>query len=148
VAGRRAHGPGTSLAGRGPGQHRARFTCFIFHLDRFRSWVIYEHLHNNVLQLGAERGLPCLASWLWLMVRWSGTVGRFAPDFARTRGSWMLPLAGWLAFFLEGLFECNFGTSPVLIVFLFVMSTPLIVQRSESGEGEASHPASSLLVSA
>jgi hypothetical protein len=57
-------------------------------------------------------------------------------------------LAGWFAFFFEGFFEFNFGTSPVLMVFLFVMSAPLLVQRSESGKGEVSPPASSLPVSA
>jgi hypothetical protein len=57
-------------------------------------------------------------------------------------------LAGWLAFCLEGLSEFNFGTSPVLMAFIFVMSTPFIAQRCESGEGEASSPASSLPVSA
>ena len=56
-------------------------------------------------------------------------------------------LTGWCAFFLVGLFEFNFGTAPVLLLFLFVMSTPLLVQRSESGEGEASLLAASLPLS-
>ena len=27
----------------------------------------HSHFHNDFLQFGAERGLPCLASWVWLM---------------------------------------------------------------------------------
>jgi hypothetical protein len=39
--------------------------------------------------------------------------------------------AGWLAFLVEGLFEFNFGTSPVLMVFLFLISTPFAVEYLE-----------------
>jgi hypothetical protein len=38
-------------------------------------------------------------------------------------------LAAWLAFLVEGCFEFNFGTSPVLMMFLFVTSTPFIAAR-------------------
>ena len=27
----------------------------------------HSHFHNDYLQFGAERGLPCLAAWIWLM---------------------------------------------------------------------------------
>jgi len=29
--------------------------------------VVQPHFHNNVLQIAAERGLPCVALWLWLV---------------------------------------------------------------------------------
>jgi len=108
----------------------------------------HEHLHNNVLQLGAERGLPCLASWLWLMGALAWYSWKIRRRIRQDRWVADAALAGWFAFFLEGFFEFNFGTSPVLMVFLFVMSTPLIVQRSKSSEGEVSPPASSLPLSA
>jgi hypothetical protein len=34
-----------------------------------------------------------------------------------------------MAFLAEGCFEFNFGTSPVLMAFLFVTSTPFIAAR-------------------
>jgi membrane protein implicated in regulation of membrane protease activity len=40
--------------------------------------------------------------------------------------------AAWLAFLAEGFFEYNFGTSPVLMVFLLLMSTPFVADRLES----------------
>jgi hypothetical protein len=40
-------------------------------------------------------------------------------------------LAG-LAILAEGCFEFNFGTSPVLMVFFFVVSTPFVVERSRA----------------
>jgi O-antigen ligase len=91
----------------------------------------HEHLHNDYIQLAAARGLPCLAAWLWLMV----ALGWGSVRVARrhTALSWVAhgALAGWLALLVEGCFEFNFGTSPVLMVFLFIISTPFAVARIE-----------------
>lgn len=92
----------------------------------------HEHLHDDFLQLAAERGLPCLAAWLWFM----GALGWY---FLRMRKSlkhasqstWLADasFAAWLAFLIEGFFEFNFGTTPVLTVFLFVISAPFAAER-------------------
>ena len=91
------------------------------------------HLHNNVLQIAAERGLPGLAAWLWLITlgiaetvksfrRWpAGTRER-----ALTAGSLALLVAGMTA----GLFEYNFGDSEFLMLFLFAMVIPIILKRN------------------
>ena len=104
----------------------------------------HDHLHDNALQFAAERGLPCLAAWIWLMVAlvwhaWRvrrrlvarGSSWRPRPDSAVTR--WLVDgaIAGWLAFMVEGCFEFNFGTSPVLMLFLFVASTPFVAEQIE-----------------
>ena len=94
------------------------------------------HLHDNFIQFGAERGLPCLVAWVWLMaaflwgmwrVRRRCHTGRWLTDGA---------LAAWLAFMVEGFFEFNFGTSPVLMLFLFVVATPFVLERIEAASGE------------
>jgi putative inorganic carbon (hco3(-)) transporter len=94
------------------------------------------HLHDNLIQFGAERGLPCLVAWMWLMAAllW----GMWKVRGRCRAGRWMVDgaLAAWLAFMVEGLFEFNFGTSPVLMVFLFVVSTPFVVERVEVAAGE------------
>ena len=41
----------------------------------------HNHFHNDYLQIGAERGLPCLAAWLWLMAR-TGLVDIESPATA------------------------------------------------------------------
>jgi O-antigen ligase len=94
----------------------------------------HDHLHDNLIQLGAERGLPCLAAWLWLM----GALGwhflrirRRLPASAHARWIADAALAGWIAFLVEGFFEFNFGTSPVLMVFLLLVSTPFVVENLE-----------------
>jgi len=92
----------------------------------------HDHLHDNLLQLAAERGLPCLVAWLWFMLALGGNVLRIRGRLSSERWVADAAFAAWLAFFAEGFFEYNFGTSPVLMVFLFVMSTPYVAEQIES----------------
>ena len=92
----------------------------------------HDHLHDNLLQLAAERGLPCLVAWLWFMLALGGNVLRIRGRLSSERWVADAAFAAWLAFFAEGFFEYNFGTSPVLMVFLFVMSTPHVAEQIES----------------
>lgn len=92
----------------------------------------HEHLHDVYLQLAAERGLPCLAAWLWFM----GALGWHILSIRRRleregKPAWIADasFAGWLAFVVEGFFEFNFGTTPVLMLFLFVISAPFAADR-------------------
>jgi O-antigen ligase len=91
----------------------------------------HSHFHNDYLQFGAERGLPCLAAWLWIM----GALGWYTWKLRRQLSTqrWIADasLAAWMAFLAEGCFEFNFGTSPVLMAFLFVTSTPFIAARCQ-----------------
>jgi O-antigen ligase len=91
----------------------------------------HEHLHNDFLQFAAERGLPCLVAWVWFMVALVRHAFRIRRRVASLR--WIVDgaIAAWLAMVVEGLFEFNFGTSPVLMVFLFVACLPFIVERIE-----------------
>jgi len=91
-----------------------------------------EHLHDNFIQLAAERGLPCLAAWVWFMTAlvwhcWRIARQRLAPRWISDGA-----VAGWLAFVAEGFFEFNFGTSPVLMLFLFVVATPFVLERASA----------------
>ncbi|HEY6290941.1 MAG TPA: O-antigen ligase family protein [Terriglobia bacterium] len=91
----------------------------------------HEHLHDDYLQLAAERGLPCLIAWLWLMGALGWQILRIRRLLSRHgQSTWVADasLAGWLAFMAEGWFEFNFGTTPVLMVFLFMMSTPFAAE--------------------
>ena len=88
-----------------------------------------EHLHNDFIQFGAERGLPCLATWIWFMAA-------LGWHFRKLRGKlkdlgWVADAAAaaWLAMLVEGCFEFNFGTSPVLMLFLFIVTTPFAAEK-------------------
>ncbi len=97
----------------------------------------HDHLHDNFLQLAAERGLPCLAAWLWFMLALGWQILRIRRRLSSQRWVADAALAAWLAFLAEGFFEFNFGTSPVLMVFLFVMSTPFVAGQLESRREES-----------
>ncbi len=84
------------------------------------------HLHNDYLQLGAERGLPALGAWLWLMGALGWHIRKERNPSAALGWVADAALAGWLSILVEGFFEYNFGTSPVLALFLFVASTPFV----------------------
>lgn len=84
---------------------------------------INPHLHNNPLQIAAERGLPALAIWLWFIValtrdlwrRFNAGPQRFLAAAA---------LSAVVALLTAGLFEYNFGDSEVLMLFLIVVTLP------------------------
>ena len=92
----------------------------------------HAHLHNNLLQLAAERGLPCLVAWLWFMLALGWNILRIRGRLSSERWVADAAFAAWLAFLAEGFFEYNFGTSPVLMVFLFLMSTPFVAENLKS----------------
>jgi O-antigen ligase len=92
----------------------------------------HSHLHNNFLQFGAERGLPCLAAWMWLMAALGWHAWRIRRKLVEARWVADAAFAGWLALIVEGCFEFNFGTSPVLMVFLILVSAPFVAERVEN----------------
>jgi O-antigen ligase len=86
------------------------------------------HLHNNLLQLAAERGLPAVAAYLAMMgtsfvLAYRGYRGEGGRRGARSdlHLGVMLTL---LAFNVAGLFENNWGDTEVQRVVLFVMAIP------------------------
>ncbi len=92
------------------------------------------HLHNNVVQITAERGLIGLAWWLaiWVMFfaytwRIYGRLGLQAgPAKALVVGS----VASVAGFWVAGMFEHNFGDSEVVTLVYFLMALPFVTQPS------------------
>src|SRR5207245_1628739 len=67
---------------------------------------INPHLHNNLLQIAAERGLPALAVWLWFIVALArDLLKRFSAGRHRTLAAG--GLATVMAVLIAGLFEYN-----------------------------------------
>lgn len=91
----------------------------------------HDHLHDNFIQLAAERGLPCLAAWLWLMGAFLVYSVRVRRKLSRLKWVADAGIAMWLALMIEGVFEFNFGSSPMLMVFLFLISAPLVAEIVE-----------------
>jgi O-antigen ligase len=90
---------------------------------------INPHLHNNLLQIAAERGLPALAVWLWFVIAVCRDLQvRFATGSQRFLSA--AGLAVTAALLTAGLFEYNFGDSEVLMLFLILATLPAAADRS------------------
>jgi O-antigen ligase len=92
------------------------------------------HLHNNIIQIAAERGLLGLTCWLWI---W-GAYGyhtwriyrRLEPEHRPAKALVVGSMASVIGFHIEGLFEYTFGDSEVIALTYFLMALPFVVQRA------------------
>ncbi|HET7293060.1 MAG TPA: O-antigen ligase family protein [Vicinamibacteria bacterium] len=105
--------------GQGPGRILAAYPAY--------RWpeapnALTPHMHNNVVQIAAERGLPCLAWWIWLVAALLADAWRAL----RRSGHWgaHAALALLVAILAAGMFEYNFGDSEVLMFVLVVAALP------------------------
>ena len=95
------------------------------------------HLHDNALQIAAERGLPCLAWWLWWVAAAMGDAYR-----ERRRGglrAWVaaVSFAFLAAFMAAGLFEYNFGDSEIFMFALLLSALPYALRRQRDDAAAA-----------
>jgi O-antigen ligase len=92
------------------------------------------HLHNNLAQIAAERGLPALVMWLWFIVALTrDLIRRFrsGPNVFLAAAA----LASLAALLTAGLFEYNFGDSEVLMLFLMLATLPAAADRTPQAIG-------------
>lgn len=96
------------------------------------------HLHNSLLQLAAERGLPALAAYLGLTLAAMGLAWRRFRQEGGTRGPradlWIGALLAILAFNVAGLFENNWGDAEVQRTALFALAIPFCLEAAEPDE--------------
>jgi len=96
------------------------------------------HLHNSLLQLAAERGLPALASYLGLTLAAMGLAWRRFRQEGGTRGPradlWIGAVLAILAFNVAGLFENNWGDAEVQRTALFALAIPFCLEAAEPDE--------------
>jgi O-antigen ligase len=81
------------------------------------------HLHNDVVQIAAERGLPALLVWIcflgWAFIAQVRLLkDRASPAFPYAAAA----AAVLLGLFTAGLFEYNFGDSEIVVLFLVLIS--------------------------
>jgi putative inorganic carbon (hco3(-)) transporter len=94
----------------------------------------YEHLHNVYLQYAAERGLPALLIFLWLIAKilWDFASALRRKPTAEARFALHGAIAAILALLAEGFAEYNLGDSEVLTLFLAVVAFGYIATRQEA----------------
>jgi O-antigen ligase len=89
------------------------------------------HLHDNAIQIAAERGLFGLAFWVWMV--FAAMRDALRAERRGARGErWVSvgALAVWTAVMAAGLFEYNFGDSEILMVLLLVAAAPYSLRES------------------
>jgi O-antigen ligase len=91
------------------------------------------HLHNNLIQIAAERGLIGLAFWLGIWAAYcccTWSIYRcLSPQQGRAKALVVGSLASVVAFHIAGLFEHNFGDSEVITLVYFLMALPFLTQH-------------------
>ncbi|MBI4459195.1 MAG: O-antigen ligase family protein [Acidobacteria bacterium] len=124
--------------GVGPGRVEVEFLHYKpASLPLPRAW--YGHLHNTYLQFAAERGIPFLLLWLWLVVEVIlASLSLTHGPGERSRAVGHAVVAVTLGTMVSGLFEFNFGDSEVLMLYLFLVATAFAGARLERQHAEAS----------
>ena len=96
--------------------------------DDFPDWI-YQHLHNNFVQIAAEMGLITLTLWmaLWIRLFWDFvSFARRPASDGFSAFSALGSIAVLAAFLTAGLLEYNFGDSEILILLLFFITVPYV----------------------
>lgn len=100
------------------------------------------HLHDNVIQIAAERGLPALLCWIWMFVALGrGIVRRFREADAALRPAAAGILLSFVAFHVLGIGEYNFGDSEILMASLFLFALPDVMGTPAAGVATPVTPA-------
>jgi putative inorganic carbon (hco3(-)) transporter len=123
------------LFGVGPERIHTEFPHYYRGENLKDSGFYYGHLENNVLQIAAERGLLCLAAFLWFIFEmYASLLGMLRTGPAESRWISLSALAALTGFIVAGFFAYNFGDSEILLLFLFIMSMPYGVAAKEPVE--------------
>jgi O-antigen ligase len=121
------------LFGVGPQRIHTEFPKYYRGPDLEATHFYYGHLENNILQLAAERGLPCLAAFLWFIFElYAGLIDVARKSDSESRWTALSALAALTGFFVAGSagFQYNFGDSEVLLLLLFIVSLPFGIRRT------------------
>ncbi len=93
------------------------------------------HLHSNLFQIAAERGLIGVVCWLWIWVAFYHQAWRIfralEPGTFRASALVVGSLASVTGFHVAGLFEFTFGDSEVIMLVYFLMALPYVVMGAD-----------------
>lgn len=91
------------------------------------------HLHNNFIQIAAERGLPCLAFIGWILF----LLGREAWRARVSSRFGALVLAVLATTLTSGMFEYTLGDSEILMLILLLSALPFSIRSYQREPGFA-----------
>jgi putative inorganic carbon (HCO3(-)) transporter len=113
--------------GIGPEQIRRQFDSYVpADITRPLPPGFYGHLHNIYIQYAAERGIPALLVFFWLIgaILWDCLRGlrRLRPGLSQERFIMQGTVACTIGILVGGLFEFNLGDSEVLMMYVTVVA--------------------------
>jgi O-antigen ligase len=125
------------LTGVGPGRIEALYVNYLAPKEPVPAY--HGHLHDNLVQLAAEFGLPVVAAALAFVVA-LGNELRKQWKTARSRETLLLcrvSILGLIGFVVSGFFDYTYGHSLGLIVVSFAVLTPLLptIEAASSSAG-------------
>ena len=129
------------LFGLGPEQVKAQFDNYVpADIPRPLPSGWYGHLHNVYYHYAAERGIPTLLAFLWLMGKmlwdfWRG-LARLPREAGLARAVLFGAIAVTLSMLAEGYYEYNFGDGEPLALFLAVASCGYLALQDMPGSIE------------
>ncbi len=128
------------LVGLGPGNIRGAIEEYRLPDDPWLPERRWTHLHSNVVQIAAERGLPGLIAWIAIWVGfWIAAVARRPGPDDPQREPWAVGLAATAAFLVAGLTEYCYGDTEVVYLLYFLMGGALIRDRPATGDTAAAY---------
>jgi O-antigen ligase len=98
------------------------------------------HLHNNLIQVAAERGIPCALFLLWMLAgflraAWRNRAGPSTElgdgDDRVAEAPGEIVIASLVATLVAGTFEYNLGDSEILIVVLLLVALPFAARTED-----------------
>ena len=93
------------------------------------------HLHNNILQTAAERGIPTLIAWLaFIVLAFISLFKLLKNKDPATILFTVAALAAILGLFTAGFFEYNFADSEITALFLYMITIPFTLARIKDRE--------------
>jgi len=96
------------------------------------------HLHNNIIQTGAERGIPTLIAWLAFIALTFLSLFRLLKNKDPTLHAFTVGALGALiGLFIAGLFEYNFADSEITALFLYMITIPFALNRIQEKSQES-----------
>ena len=97
-----------------------------------------KHLHNTLLQLGAERGLMSVAAYLWLMVAAFVLAYKGYRDQGALSGPrsdlYLAVMLAIVALNIGGIFEANWRDTEIQRWMLFLLAVPVCVQLTPAAD--------------
>jgi O-antigen ligase len=92
--------------------------------------VVHGHLHSNLIQVLATRGILGVAAFVWLQVGFAILLWRARASDTETAALLLGVWGSFWGFQLMGLFEWNFGDVEVMIPLYFLLGAAAAQQRN------------------